>query len=485
MELVVKSTQNWKSEGGRGPSSLSVTGALFGLSLAILAPSLSTSVANISLPTLAQAFGAPFQYVQWVLLAYLLAITTLIVSAGRLGDRVGRRRLLLVGTLIFTAASAACGLAPSLLVLIIARAVQGVGAAIMMALSMAFVGQIVPKERTGRAMGLLGTMSAVGTALGPSLGGFLIAALGWNSIFLINVPLGIIAFAFVRRFLPRDISSDRKDGRFDVLGTFLLAIALASYALSMTIGRGHFGGLNMALLSAAVVFVCFFVLAEKKAEAPLIRLSVFNDVELTGSLVVSAVVSTVMMATLVVGPFYLSRALGLNPTGVGLVMSVGPLVVALSGVPAGRLADHLGAQRVTIAGLLLISAGALGLSLSPPALGIWGYLAPVIVITSGYSLFQTANNTAVMSGVHADRRGVISGMLNLSRNLGLITGASAMGALFAAASGAGDIAAASHGAVGTGMSITFGVAWGLAIVAFVISISSQAMASRKTQLDVA
>ena len=152
--------------------------ALGGLSLAMLLSALGTSIANVSLPTLAEAFGASFQEMQWVVLAYLLAVTSLIVSAGRLGDLVGRRRLLSAGLFLFTLASVVCGIASSLPLLIAARAAQGAGAAAMMALSMAFVGDIVPKDQMGRAMGLLGTMSAVGTALGPSLGGFLIAGFG-------------------------------------------------------------------------------------------------------------------------------------------------------------------------------------------------------------------------------------------------------------------------------------------------------------------
>jgi MFS family permease len=166
--------------------------ALISLSLSMLLSSLGTSIANVGLPTLAQAFNASFQQVQWIVLAYLLAITTLIVSVGRLGDVIGRRRLMLGGITLFTLASGLCGVAPSLWLLIAARVVQGLGAAIMMVLTMAMVGEAVPKEKTGSAMGLLGTMSAVGTALGPTLGGVLIAWFGWPALFLINLPLGIL-----------------------------------------------------------------------------------------------------------------------------------------------------------------------------------------------------------------------------------------------------------------------------------------------------
>jgi MFS family permease len=191
---------------------------------------------------------------------------------------------------------------------------------------------------------------------------------------------------------------------------------------------------------------------------------------LIASLAMSALVSTVLMATLVVGPFYLSRALELDAAIVGLVLSVGPLVVALTGVPAGRLADRFGAQRMTVVGLVGIAAGSIMLSMLPATLGIPGYIAPLVVITLGYALFQTANNTAVMTDVPPDRRGVMSGMINLSRNLGLITGASAMGAVFALASATTDITAAPPEAVATGMRITFAVAAALIVIALAIAV---------------
>jgi len=437
----------------------------------MLLSSLGTSIANAGLPNLAQAFNASFQEVQWIVLAYLLAITTSIVSVGRLGDVTGRRRLLLAGISVFTVASVLCGIAPTLGLLIAARAAQGVGAAIMMALTMAFVGETVPKAKTGSAMGLLGTMSAIGTALGPTLGGVLIAGLNWRAMFLVNVPLGLLTLLLAFRHLPVDRRGPKTDrAGFDKMGTLLLALTLAAYSLAMTIGRGSFGPLNMALLVAAVIGVGLFVRTEARAASPLIRLAMFGDPVLSASLAMSVLVSTVMMATLVVGPFYLSRALGLDAAFVGLVLSVGPLVVALSGVPAGRIADRFGAQRVTIVGLVGIAVGSVILSMMPATLGIPGYIAPIVVITFGYALFQTANNTAVMTDVRPDKRGVTSGLLNLSRNLGLITGASVMGAVFAFAAATMDIATARPEAVATGMRVTFGVAAMLIVVALVMAV---------------
>ncbi len=264
----------------------SVRWALASLSLSMLLSSLGTSIANVGLPTLAQAFNASFQDVQWVVLAYLLAITTLIVSVGRLGDIIGRRRLLLAGIVLFTVASLICGAAPTLWLLIAARAAQGLGAAIMMALTMAFVGETVPKARTGSAMGLLGTMSAIGTALGPSLGGVLIATLGWQAIFLVNVPLGLLALFLAYHHLPVDRRVPTADRTgFDTMGTLLLALTLGAYALAMTTGRGSFGPLNLALLLTAAFGVVLFVLAERRAASPLIRLAMFHDPILSASLV--------------------------------------------------------------------------------------------------------------------------------------------------------------------------------------------------------
>nr|WP_315481021.1 MFS transporter [uncultured Rhodoferax sp.] len=451
--------------------------ALASLSLSLLLSSLGTSIANVGLPTLALAFGASFQQVQWVVLAYLLAITTLIVSVGRLGDLLGRRRLLLGGIALFTVASGLCGIAPTLPLLIAARALQGLGAAVMMAITMAFVGEIVPKARTGSAMGLLGTMSAVGTALGPSLGGVLLATLGWRALFLVNLPLGALAMVLAWRCLPVDRKAASQAAvRFDYTGTLLLALTLGAYALAMTLGRGHFGWLNTTLLAAAALGVALFVRTEARAASPLVHLAMFRDAGLSAGLAMNALVSTVMMATLVVGPFYLARGLGLDAAWVGGVMAVGPVVSAVSGVFAGRMVDRWGAPRMVVAGLAAMGVGAMGLSVLPAVFGMAGYIAAIAVLTPGYQLFQAANNTAAMQDIRPDQRGVTSGMLNLSRNLGLVTGASVMGAVFAWAVSATDVGTAPPADVATGLQITFAVAAALVLAALALALRGRAVA---------
>ncbi|WP_298232093.1 MFS transporter [uncultured Azohydromonas sp.] len=466
---------NHEAAPGAAGGAATVRGALAGLSLCMLLPSLGTSIANVALPAFADVFAASFQQVQWIVLAYLLANTTLIVSVGRLGDVLGRRRLLLAGLLVFTAASVLCGLAPTLALLLAARALQGIGAAALMALTLSFVNGTVPKRDAGKAMGLLGTTSAIGTALGPSLGGLLLDALGWPALFLVNVPLGLLALWFIRRFLPADGAAPQADRpRFDLPGTLLLAATLGAYALAMTTGRGRFGLFNAALLLAAAAGLALFLWVEAGAASPLIRPGLLRDPVLGAGLAMSALVSSVVMATLVVGPFYLGRVLGLAAAGVGLVLSAGPAAAALVGVPAGRLVDRHGARRMSLAGLGGMGAGCLALSLVPAAWGVAGFVLPVVAVTASYALFQAANNTGVMGEAGAERRGVVSGLLGLSRNLGLITGASLMGGVFALAAGTVDFAAAPAEAVSAGLRATFLAAAVLVGLALLIALGSRA-----------
>jgi MFS family permease len=444
----------------------------------MLLPALGTSIANVALPTLGQTFDAGFASVQWVVLAYLLAITTVIVSAGRLGDVMGRRRLMLLGIGLFTAGSLLCGVSPWLGGLIAARAVQGVGAAIMMALTMAFASVAVPKDKTGSVMGLLGTMSAIGTALGPTLGGALISGFGWPSIFLINLPLGAVVFGLAWRHLPRDpMHAAQAGARFDATGSVLLALGIAAYALAMTSGGG-LGATTLALLTVAAIAAGMFVRVQAKSASPLIRLTLFREPILSAGVATNALVSTVMMTTLVVGPFYLAGALSLDAARVGLVMSCGPAVAALAGVPAGRSVDRYGAQRVMLAGLVAMTLGATLLPLAPLTFGAAGYVAPLVVITSGYALFQAANSSAIMASAGADQRGAVSGLLNLSRNLGFITGASLMGAVFAWASGAGDVRIAPPAALAAGMRGTYA----LAAVLLVLAVAVAAIGQRRARV---
>ncbi|MCJ7995880.1 MFS transporter [Rhizobium cremeum] len=383
------------------------------LALAMLLASLGTSIVNIALPMLAEAFSAPFSQVQAAVVAYLAALTVSVVVAGRLGDTYGLKPMLLVGLIVFAAASLLCALAPNLWLLIGARTLQGVGAAFLMTLAMALMRQTASEARIGRAMGLLGTVSALGTALGPTLGGLLIPITGWRGIFGVQIPLAVLALVLAIKTLPHH--------------------TIKGKAPSASL----WSGINRSLVP---------------------------------NLVVNILVAAVMMTTLVVGPFYLSLGLGLTAGHVGFVMAVGPMISIFSGIPSGRLVDSWGSNRVLVIGLMLLAVGAFMLAFLPNMTGVAGYLLSIAVLTPGYQLFQSANNTAALADVPKDRRGTVSGTLNLSRNIGLIAGASLMGAVFAVGVGTEEFAKATGSAIAAGMRLTFLVAGMMMLVAIAVAL---------------
>lgn len=390
------------------------TGITLTLALSMLLASLGTSIANIALPTLAEVFLLPFIQVQAVVIGYLISLTITVVIAGRLGDRYGCKSMLIVGLLIFSLASLLCSVAPSLWILVAARSFQGIGAAFLMTLAMALTRQTVSKSQLGRAMGMLGTISALGTALGPVLGGFLLVVSGWQSIFGLQFILAGIAIILARVLLPNDYI--------------------------------------------------------KKQIPALTSLQI--DQNITPNLMVNSLVAAVMMTILVIGPFYLSLGLNLDQIQVGLIMGIGPVVAILSGIPSGRLVDRWGSRYIVITGLIFLIIGSSMLAILPKLMGISGYIMPIIILTSGYQLFQAANNTMTLADVPRARQGMVSGLLSLSRNMGLIIGASVMGAIFSFGVGTNQLTQATALAIIDGMQLTFICAGALMVVGLLISCVS-------------
>ena len=423
-----------------------------GLVLSILIASLGTSIVNVALPTFAVEFGAPVEQTQWVVLGYLLPMTIASVTVGRMGDALGGQRVLVAGLVLFMVATVACAFAPSLVTLVIARAAQGVSAAAMVTLPLALVRQAFPANRTGSAVGLLATSSAVGTALGPAGGGVLIGAFGWPAIFVAMLPITAVAITLTARGARR-ITSPVPSTRVDAAGILAFSFAVFAFTLAATMSASIPLWMTGALLAASAGLGLAFVAIERRASAPVIPVNLLRQRALTVGLVKNLVVAVVMMSTLVVGPFYLSLALDLTPAAVGLTMTVGPVISVITGVLAGRLVDRVGAARIAVVGILTMVAGAALLAVLPPLLGVGGYLGGLVVLTPGYQLFLAANNTQTLTAGPATQSGSVSGLLGLSRSLGLIAGASLMGGLFSAAAEAfGDTPQTSATA---GMQTTF------------------------------
>ena len=389
------------------------------LALSRLLASVGTSIVNIALPALAEAFKAPIGQVQATVVAYLVAMTIAAVFAGRLGDGYGLQRMLVTGLIVFAFASLSCAVAPNLWFLIGARAVQGVGAAFLVTMPMALMRRVASPARLGRAMGLLGTISALGTALGPLAGGLLLPTAGWRGIFWFLLPLAVLALFLTGKVRPRDA------------------------------GTGPI---------------------------PTQMRTIVNYRSLLPNLAVNTLVAAVMMATRVVGPFYLHLGLALEAWQIGLVMTTRPLISIVSGVPSGRLVDAFGSQRILTIGLILMAIGALLLAFLPEAVGVAGYVASLVVLTPGYQLFQAANTTSALADVPAERRGTVSGALTFSRNIGLIAGTAFMSAVFVSGVGSQDLATATAAAIAEGMRLTFLCAAGMMLLAWIMAFGSRRIA---------
>ncbi|MEV8239419.1 MFS transporter [Microbacterium testaceum] len=403
--------------------------AVAGLALAVLTASVGTSAANIALPALVTAFTTTPGHVQWLVVAYLVGMSTVSVAAGYAGDRWGRRPILLTGIAVFTVGAVVGAFSPSLTTLITARAVQGVGAAVMTALPLALAKDLVPEGGTGRVIGLLGTTSAVGTALGPVLGGALIGWGGWASPFWMMAVLGAAAFPLAGSVLPAQ-TPPRARRRFDALGNLLLAAAIAVFALALTTPVSI--GSTVALLVCAAALLIAFVAAEKRADAAVLPPAMLRRRAIATGVIANVLVSTVMMTTLVVGPYALHDGLQLALPLVGLVMAVGPVISALSGILAGSVVDRASSPRIVTVALVIVTTGAVALAVLPAWWGVAGYVGALLILTPGYQLFLAANNTHMLSAADTTQRGTVSGALGLSRNVGLITGASALGTIYAA-----------------------------------------------------
>lgn len=402
-----------------------------GLALAIFMSSLDTSVVNVVLPTLVKVFKASFAQVQWVVLSYLLVISSVIVGVGKIGDIFGKKRLCLIGVFIFTAASVLCGLSENILLLIGNRAIQGVGAAVIMALSFAIAQEAIPKDKIVRAMTILTAMISLGFAVGPTTGGFFIERFGWQSIFFFNLPIGIIAFLLIKEALPAD--QKQKNNGFDIKGMVSLAAALAAYIWAMTLSEVYgFLSIQVGLLLLAALFIgSYFIWVEKRGKAPLIPLYIFRDKILSASLIASVFVYSNMTCAQMLAAFFLAGVNGFSELQIGIALSVGPVITTVCGFIAGYLEKYFTERSIMVMGILIMVLGNLFMTTMQASNSYWDFCWRIAFMNGGLAFFQTPNNLLVMGNAAPEQRGIVSGLLALGRNLGLVTGAAVMSTIFA------------------------------------------------------
>lgn len=392
---------------------------------------LDASIVNIGLPTIARAFGTPLSgTIEWVIIGYLVVTAALLLTVGRLSDMVGRTPIWMTGLGLFTLASVLCGAAPSLELLIGARLLQGTGAALLLATGTAMLTDAVPPNLRGRALGLGAVAIALGTSVGPTLGGLITEHWSWRWIFYVNLPVGVIAFLAARRFLPR--GAGRSQGRFDPVGALLLGIGVAALTLGLSFG-GEWGWASSRLLGTLAIGVAALagaLLAEGHVADPIIRLALFRN-RVFSSAIASMTLS--MLALFSVGfllPFYFEELRGFSTAHSGRLLTPLPLMLAIVAPFAGAASDRLGSRLIAPLGLA-INAVALSLLAQLDATSTtWDIVWRLGLVGVGQGLFQAPNTRALMEAAPATEQGAASGLLATSRIAGQALSVAVAGAVF-------------------------------------------------------
>ena len=407
------------------------------VAVGIFMATLDTSIVNISLPTIAHYFGVALSgAIEWVIIAYLVVIAGVLLTIGRLADMIGRKPIWVAGLVIFTVGSAISGAAPSLGLLIAARALQGLGGALLMSISPAMLTNAFPARERGRALGLNAVVVALGVSVGPTLGGIITEHLTWRWIFYVNVPIGVIGFVASMRVLTEHMRWGR--GRFDPLGAVLLAIGLVALTMGLSFGQ-EWGWTSPLLLSTLVVGITALlalVVVERRVSDPIIDLAL-----LRGRVFLSANASLILsfLALFAVSfmlPFYLEELRGFSTEQAGLLLTPLPLTIAFLAPFSGMLADRIGTRWLAAGGLAVACLGLVLISQLNAQSSVWDIVWPLVVTGAGQAMFQSPNNSALLGAAPRGQQGSASGFLATGRVVGQSLSVALAGAIFAGLGGA-------------------------------------------------
>lgn len=406
---------------------------------------LDGSIVNIIIPLIREQYQATMGDVSWVSASYLLVISSLLLSIGRIGDMWGFKWVFSAGFIIFGLGSLLCGLAPSLPALIAARVVQGAGAAVLMALGPALTTTAFPGSERGKALGLQVTLTFAGLTLGPSLGGWIASQFGWHWVFLINLP--VAAFGVALAVLKLRPGQPRGGQRFDVLGALLFALGLASILLAMsqaeTWGWGDVK--SVSLIAAGLVLLGLFTWQEGRTPQPMLPLWLFREPALSGGVAAAFLQFAATFVLTFMLPFYLQQYRGLGPSSAGLVMTAQPaLMVAVAGF-SGWLSDKIGTRWPATVGMVITGTGLWLLSRSGSGTDLSAVMVCLGTVGLGSGLFSPANNSSIMGAAPRERQGIASALLAAGRNVGMVTGITISSTLFSHLRLQGDFLSAFQG----------------------------------------
>ncbi len=384
---------------------------------------LDSSIVNIALPDMSTELHVSISSIQWVVTSYLLTIALLLLVWGKLSDIYGKKKIFSSGFLVFVLGSTMCSFSHTLLLLVISRVLQAVGASAMMSLSQGIVTAAFPPQERGRALGIVGTMVALGSLAGPSIGGVLVHAFKWESIFYINIPIGIVGFILSVVFIS-EIFEKQAVKFFDLKGTVFFSLSILVLFMDLLLVQDDM--LPIWSLAPAVVIaaaaMAVFIFVERKCPNPLISLKLFRIHEFSFGLTAAFLTFIALSSTLLFVPFYLQNFLGFSVLKAGLVISVYPITTAIVAPISGYMSDKITYRPLTIAGMVDCTATLLLMATLNKQSPLWEVIVLLICLGFGISMFQSPNNSSIMGSVKRNQLGIAGGINALFRNLGMVSG---------------------------------------------------------------
>ncbi len=403
---------------------------MFAVAIGTFLSAMSSSIINVALPFIGNYFEVDMASLEWVVMAYLLVISSLLIAYGRLGDIWGYKSIYLTGFVIFTAASLLCAISETIHTLIAFRVLQGIGAGMIMAIGPAILTATFPPQERGKALGMIGMVVASALATGPFIGGIMVQFFDWQMVFYLNIPLGILGVVWGSYILPKSIQVNKQ--AFDYPGAIALFLTLFAILLSLSHGQqwGWSSSQTLSLLGFGLLMLGFFIWWELRHPQPLMDLNLFK-IRLFSAASVSALINYMAMFSYIfLIPFYLKDVAGLDPSHIGMLMVVSPLMILLSSPISGTLSDKIGSRTLSSLGLALTCLRLFLLSGLGPAFSPVQLILPLLLFGLGSGLFQAPNSSAIMGSVPKQRLGIASSTIASMRNMGMVMGIAISGAVF-------------------------------------------------------
>ncbi len=402
------------------------------VAVAVFMSTLDGSIVNVALPVIMQDLNVSMKKIEWVVVIYLLTVSSLLLPFGRLSDIKGRRWVYSRGFLIFSTGSLFCGIADHSNHLIFARAFQGIGAAMLMACSPALVVDIFPFKERGKALGMVGTVVAAGLTTGPALGGFLINTFSWNFIFYINIPIGIIAGAAAFIVLKGGQGDIKRDEEFDWLGAVLLTISLFSFFLALVKASdwGFTSFITLGFVGLSLISGSVLIFYELRQKFPVFDPSLFKIRKFCFPVISSLILFASLFTIIFLLPFYLVKPMGLSINHAGYTMAVPFLCLFILSPFSGALSDRIGTRILCTAGMIILSVSLFFMSGLSANESLYSVAWRLLLAGIGTAIFLPPNSNIVMSALPANRRGIASGTVATARNIGMMIGISQAGLIF-------------------------------------------------------